>query len=237
MNITAFVLCHKLEKYVDRAIASIVTQSCAPDSIVLVGTDCRDETYAALRFWKGHPSKPEIVMSPTPLTCQRSKRFIGDMFKSCTASTNKETAFFILDADDWVMPRYLERVASYMEQYPEVGAVGCDYQVVRRDGQVLPSAINELSVKQIDVSNPIPACSLTRLSAYADAGGYGDYQYEDWALWVDMTKARHRIFRWPQILYTHLRHGANLTQGQDQMHGKEQILKLLGIPDSSIAGT
>lgn len=179
---------------------------------------------------------PVIFTTQDKLTCMQSKRFAGDFLSKIENKKDSVEAFFILDADDWLMPRYLERVASYMEAKPDVAAVGCDYQVIHASGIVQPSSINATPITEIAVRNPLPSCSLVRLSTYLEVGGYQtEYQYEDWALWASFVKAGHRIFRWPQVLYNHLRHETNLTNGQDQMVGKRQILKLLGIPDSSIA--
>jgi cellulose synthase/poly-beta-1,6-N-acetylglucosamine synthase-like glycosyltransferase len=228
MKVTAFILSHKLEQYLDRAVGSVVTQTRLPDEIVLVGTDCRTETYDAMRHWEQHRLKPRLLFSDKPLTCMQSKNFCSRFNGSGDISHPNTEAFFILDADDWLMPHFIERCFGYMEG-SNAAAVGCDYQVIER-GIVTPAVTNTIRLDQIGTRNPLPAVSIVRRSAFESVGGYReDFTFEDWACWIDLTRAGYRLFRYPQILFNHNRHATNLTNTTNNAKGYEQIQCLLSL--------
>ena len=228
MRLTAFVLCHRLEQYLDRAVASITTQTRKPDRIVLVGTDCRAETARAFNYWTGRGLGIEAVYSDRPLTCAQSKNFCGTVSKTSYGSgTCIEDAFFILDADDWILPQFINRCFGYLEG-TNAAAVGCDYQVVDAHKGVRNSDANSPWRADITKCNPLPCVSIVRLSAYLAVGGYREnLVFEDWAFWIDLTAAGFKLYRFPHILFNHCRHASNLTNGTDNNHGVREIQCLL----------
>jgi hypothetical protein len=219
MFVVACVICHKLESYVDKAIASIVTQTRKPDLILLVGTDCRIETRAALEHWECTTHPIQLAASDTPLTCCQSKNFCADLVtERVTAErlNTEEVAFFTLDADDWIEERFLEVCLRYMEAGSSV--VGCDYQFAMPTGFYKPATANETDiVADITKFNPLPSCSLIRLSDFIACGGYSENtRYEDWCLWIRMHYAGFRLFRYPQTLFNYRQHAANLSRGYNK---------------------
>lgn len=226
LHVTAVVICHKLEQYVDRAVGSLVTQARKPDRIVLLGTDCRDETRRALDAWTHHLHGVEAVYSDRPLTCAQSKSLAARVAlakKATNLPLQAEQAFFTLDADDWVLPHFMHRTARYMEA-SDAAVVGCDYQVLSDDGYMTESGVNHGPMSEVFARNPLPCCSLIRLDAFQAVGGFcEDLIFEDWGLWVALAKAGYRLFRYPQVLFTHVRHQTNLTKGCNVQRAIEQI--------------
>lgn len=227
MKVSAFVLCHKLEQFVDRAIGSLVTQSRLPDKIYLVGTDCRQETYNSFKHWESHRTKPQIIMSREKMTCHQSKNFCSRCRNPGDTDSDITESFFVLDADDWLMPKFVERCLGFLEG-SDVAAVGCDYQVVDHHGVLTKAVTNDLRIGDIAKGNPMPAVSIVRRSAFEECGPYReDFVFEDWALWVDMLAKGYRLFRYPQILFNHYRHETNITNSTNNSKGYEQIQCLL----------
>lgn len=221
MRVTAFVLCHKLEKYVPRAMASLLTQTRSADKIVLVSTGGGIDIYELFEKYK---DEAEELESSRPLSCPASKKFIGhSWFLPSTPANDTEEAFFILDADDWLMPAFIQQTAGYMEA-TKIDVVGCDYLVVHANGKCEPSSVNLRSEADIRAINPLPAVSLVNLAAYREVGGYrDDIILEDWALWIAMVQAGKKIKRFPQILFNHFRHEENLMNRLDLKLAREQI--------------
>lgn len=238
MHITAFVICHKLERYVDRALASLAVQTRLPDRIVAVGTDCRTETADALRRWSDRGV--EVVFSPKPLKCWESKNFCGDCAINLRTSAIRveDRAFFTLDADDWVFPRFVELAAGYME-VSGCDVVGCDYCTLFADGRLLPAGANRTPIDDIAKANPLPCCSLIRASAFHKAGGYEPLLFEDWGLWLKLHALGARLFRYPLPLFCYVRHDSNITntvrfdEALGQIHALCDRLRYCRLPDST----
>lgn len=223
MHLTAFVICHRLEHLVDRAVGSLRAQSVKPDRIILVGTDCRPETRAAFAHWA--MARVETIYSERALTCAESKNFCGEYATNmqCGAHRVEDRAFFTLDADDYVHPRYVEHCFGHMQQ-SGADVVGCDYLIDDRHGWLRPASANQTPIDRIAERNPLPACSIIRLSAWRESGGYdGSLKYEDWALWLTLYCKGFRLYRYPMNLFTYVQHGNNLTNGYDWTANKAQI--------------
>lgn len=218
MHLTAVVITHKLERYVDRAIASVVTQTRRPDRIVALGTDCRPETLKALHKWSG---QVEIVMTGEPLTCCASKNV------AATVYVREGGAFFTLDADDWINPHFVEKCMGCMER-GGYAAVGCDYQIIDGHGFVHQAKANTTDIADMATANPLPSCSIIRRNAFDAVGGYDEsFSFEDWAFWLKLKDAGYPICRYPIVLYNHLRHATNKTNTDDRVIAHKQITDLV----------
>lgn len=227
MYLTAVVICHKLEHLVDRAIASIVTQTRQPDELILLGTDCRQETVDALAHWDRRPVRAKgmavfVEHAPEPLTCTQSKNYAAAHLPEWT------DAFFTLDADDWIHPNFIHKLMWFMEHAkrpPDV--VGCDYQTMDVEGFVRPSAYNNSPIDDLVKYNVLPSCSIIRKQAFLDVGPYDEELiFEDWGMWARMYAAGKHLARYPQTLFTYMRHATNKTNTDNAALANEQIKAL-----------
>lgn len=219
MTVTAIILCHKLEQYIDRAVASVTTQVRKADKVLLLATDGREESRIACGA--SFRSGMDYRWTEDSFGYVKSHQMAATMVKT--------DSFFVLDADDWIMPGFIDRTAEWMEYHPKVGVVGCDYMAVtdtRADVLKLPD------VKDLHIGNPLPSCSLIRTEAYKAVGGYpNECLNEDWALWVAMQQGGWELFRWPAVLFNHYRHATNVSHTISHRTSHAQILqKILSKP-------
>jgi len=214
MNVFAVVLCHKLEQWVDRAVASVTTQIRRPAGILLVGTDARWATSNAFAKWITW-GDAKIVMSETRLSVWESKRFAERMLRQ-VFKVGPTDAFFILDADDEIHERYIEKCAMTMKE-TGCAVVGCDYEIMDELGHRLPAFSNSKSVYDLRSANPLPSVSIVRMDAYESVKGYTNEGggFEDWTLWMRIAAAGYRIARYPQKLFCYHRHASNVTNSYD----------------------
>lgn len=218
MNLVAFVICHKLERFLDRAVASVLLQTRRPDRIVLVGTDCREETHAAFHRWR---DDAEQIYSHAPMSFHESKNFAA-----AHLAGGDDCAFMTLDADDYLLPHMVERCLQHME-LTGAAAVGCDYWVQDANSFIHPSGVNSVPMGEILTRNPLPCCSIIRTAAFRAVGGYRAMMYEDWALWLTLAARGYEIARYPQPLFVHCRHESNVTNGLNTILARRKIAELV----------
>lgn len=220
MKLTAVVITHKLEQYVHRAIASVLTQTRRPDRIILLGTDCRAETLDALMRWEGLPGV-EIHVTQKPLTCAASKNYAASVLYM------EDEAFFTLDADDWISPHYVEKCMGAMEA-GGYAVVGCDYQVINPYGYMAQASANKADIADVVNLNPLPSCSIIRRSAFEEMGGYDEsFAFEDWGLWLRLWQSGAKMSRYPLTMFTYLKHATNKSKGDDLFLARQQIADLV----------
>lgn len=125
--------------------------------IVVVDNNSDDKTSEVIeRFEEDYP---DLV-----------KGFEENEIQSSYAARNKgiENAegdiICFLDADMWVDEDYLEEIASYFEENPEFGYIGCQVKIVDRSG-TLPAKFNKLNgfpvEEYLETSDFVPTCCLS----------------------------------------------------------------------------
>lgn len=93
----------------------------------------------------------------------------------------------ILDADDIIIPGYIEEAVSILESSPETGVVYCS---PRYAGDVHRyETMPEFSIERLISRNFICATSVFRKQAWEQAGGYDEALkgFDDWELWIHMA--------------------------------------------------
>lgn len=113
------------EKYILRALESVLAQTVLPDEIIVVDDGSTD-------------NGPELVQSfPDPrlkLIRQKRRRESGARNRGVAAAQGELVAF--VDADDAWKPSFLEVILNLVGKYPQAGAYATAYEIVRAAGEV-----------------------------------------------------------------------------------------------------
>lgn len=107
-----------------------------------------------------------------------------------------------LDADDWIVPAYLERMLGFLRAHPETDAVHCGWGYVAGDGSVYVERTDYTLAGRRDLFDvfarvcaiSIHACVL-RTALVRDLGGFDPALAvcEDWDLWQRVARAGARF--------------------------------------------
>jgi len=97
-----------------------------------------------------------------------------------------ETEYILpLDADNKLLPSYIEKGIKVLEEHPEVSVVYGNAKLFGdKQGELIPGPFN---LQRLMLGNYIDACALVRKSALEKAGMYDRMKimgYEDWDLWL-----------------------------------------------------
>ena len=123
--VTVIIPTYNSQKYIRRAIESVIAQTCPDWEIIVVnefGSD--DGTAEAVKAY--NYSKIRLIQNEKKRLGLGESRNVG-----IRAARSKYVAF--LDADDECVPDRLERQVEFLEQHPEF--IGCGSRVVMMRGQ------------------------------------------------------------------------------------------------------
>ena len=199
-TLSAFIICHGNAGFLRTSVASMAAQLQHPTAIRILVTDASQETLAAASELGREFSFP-ITASEQSLTCAGSKNF--------AASLTVTDAFFTLDADDCLEPGFVKNCLDHMKA-TAADVVGCDYWLQSVSGTRFRAGLPP--VGEVAWVNPLPCCSLIRKSAYDRTAGFRNILYDDWAMWLELTRLGCRLRRVPEFLFTYVRHAGALTQ-------------------------
>jgi len=163
--VSIFVPTYNHEKYIVRALDSILMQKTQYSYEVFVGEDCStDNTRQVLKQWElDHPGKFTILY--------REKNMNKELiYNSMDLKLRCKGKYIIgLEGDDfWMDPEKLEKQVSFLEQHPEYYAVAHNCTVVGEDslpnGETYPECKDREYTLRHFASNIMPGQLTTVLS-------------------------------------------------------------------------
>lgn len=128
------------EKYIARAIESVLAQETSFDYRLIVGDDCSsDGTQGIIReYARRHPGRIVTLFHPERLGTAHRDRVGVKVLRLCTARY-----VALLDGDDfWTDPGKLQRQVDFLETHPECAACFHDAEVFYEEGAKAPQRLH-----------------------------------------------------------------------------------------------
>src|SRR6266446_27932 len=184
--VSVIIPAYNAERYVGRALRSVVEQSYAGLEIILVDDGSQDGTAQVVEQFKD----PRIVYLYQGNAGQGNARNHG--LRVC-----KGEYVSFLDADDWYHPRKIERQVAFLQAHPGYKVVYCnalhtyagapDRLYKRRHAHASDLILPEL----LKSSYINPNTALIARTVVEACGGFVETRYypEEWDLWLRMTLA------------------------------------------------
>ncbi|MBW2269190.1 MAG: glycosyltransferase [Deltaproteobacteria bacterium] len=202
---------HRGLPWVDEAIRSVLEQTYASLSLIVVDDASGDGTFAHVcERWSDDPRV-------TALALEVSQRAAGARMQALAASNAEWLAF--VDQDDRWHPRKLELQLHHAALKPRADAVHTDCTHIDADGAPLPGSARRENAARARIhwdalegealarvcfrANRIRlGSSLVRRAAFEAAGGFDPALFggEDWDFWVRFASAGRRIAHLPEPL-------------------------------------
>lgn len=199
--ISVIIAAYNAEKYIGRALRSILNQSLDRKSYeIIVINDCSsDRTRFALEVF-----------------ADEIRQVHNDARMGLPGSLNRglrraKGRFMVrLDADDYVHEDFLKILALHLQLNEEVDAVACDYLEVDDSERIL--------ARKNCIEDPIACGIMFRMEQLIDIGLYDeDFLYrEDQDLQLRFAK-KYRVERVKLPLYRYRQHENNMTNNSKQM--------------------
>jgi len=117
------------EKYLKEAIDSILEQTFKDFEFVIVDDGSNDNTLKILKEYAKKDMRIKII---------KNKKNIG-LTKSLNKAIRTAKGKYVarMDADDVSLPERIEEQLTFIENHPEIGAVGCWYYLIDKNNKLI----------------------------------------------------------------------------------------------------
>jgi glycosyltransferase involved in cell wall biosynthesis len=211
-DVSVIIPCYNQFMYVSEAVYSARDQTVPPKEIIVVddGTE-----------WPGY----------LPIEAKRIRQSNrGLPGARNTGIMNSKGEFILpLDADDVLMPKFIEITLGYVEgrNDPDIGVV---YTAMETFSGERREPISPFNMDMLKHHNCLFYCALIRKTALLECGGYNTRMvkgYEDWNLWIDLYKRGWKFAYIPYSLFRYRERPGTMTEESDRHRGEiiEQIRK------------
>jgi glycosyltransferase involved in cell wall biosynthesis len=165
--------------FLNEAIASAVGQTYKNFEVIVVNDGSTDDSYDVAKGWG------------IKVVNQSNKGLSGA--RNAGVLNSDGDLLLMLDADDWVEKDYLEKTIPLMGEGVAVVTTG-----TAPFGHCTESLwdVGSPTLGSLMQNNGLVYCSLMRRTAFLETGGYNPrmtWGYEDWNLWIDITKRGWKI--------------------------------------------
>ncbi|EKD35895.1 MAG: glycosyl transferase [uncultured bacterium] len=193
-TVSVIIPCFNQGQFVDEAVDSVLAQSFADFEIIIVNDGSTDDATNRLL----HNYRREKT------------RVLTTVNQGLAAARNNGIAaaegryILPLDADDRILPGYLEKAVAVLEKEPRVGIVYCRaalFGAVETDW-VLP----EYSLERMLVDNIIFCSAFFRRDDWLATGGYDRgmiYGWEDYEFWLSLIERGRQVVMIPETLFSY----------------------------------
>lgn len=207
--------------YITETLNSLLEQTLAPLSLIVVDDGSKDESCAVVDGWM---------------------RQFGVRFERCILARNVANAglaitrntaiglsgsenIFLLDADNLLYPQCLERHLEALDQSPEAMAA---YSLIERfDAEAGVMGTEVFTRERLKYGNHIDAMAMVRRAYLEIIGGYNDIKYgwEDYDLWLRMCENGDFAIQIPQILSRYRVHAKSMLRTVTNVDDSQLILR------------
>ncbi len=196
---TVVVPCFNYGRFVGDAVESALRQEDASVSVVVVNDGSTDGSSAA-RCDRCASDRVKVIH-------QDNRGLPGARNRGASGATSEFLVF--LDADDWIEPTFIARLAEAIRAGDDA-----DSHAYSQQRMVEPSGSSVWAVPDWDpellmVTNLHPVTALVRRERFEHVGGFSEDMrdgYEDWDLWLKFAARGWRGVRVREPLFAYRRH-------------------------------
>ena len=227
VRVSVLVMCYCHERYIARALDSVLEQDGGLSYEVLVGDDASDDGSRAIiaEYAQAHPDRIRTVLPESNLGLEGKA-----MFNTLLQCARGEYVTK-LDGDDyWTSAAKLRRQVAYLDAHPEYSM--CFHNVIwRQEDGSRPSVPynsadqpSELEMQDLLNANPVASCSAVFRRQAIDPlpAWFFQQPWGDWQLNL-LASQNGRIHYLPDLMAVHLTHPGGMWSRLSRLEALEGI--------------
>jgi glycosyltransferase involved in cell wall biosynthesis len=226
-RVSVLMPCYNAEETIDETMESLCGQTLTACEFVIVDDGSQDSTVERLQVWAARDARVRLIgISHTGII-----EALNTGIAACRAELIAR-----MDADDLARPERLKSQADFLDQHPEVAAVGCLVEGfpshnVREGFKIYIAWLNSMVTPEeiargIFIESPLAHPSvIIRRNWLERMGGYQENGWpEDYDLWLRMHLDGARFAKVPEVLLEWREHPRRLTR-TDSRYSVENFLR------------
>lgn len=217
---------YNAEKYIEKAIASIMLQTLKNIELIIIDDSSRDKTWEIVKKYRRKDKR---------IIALRNKKNLK-LSKTLNIAIEKSKGYYIarMDADDWSYPDRLEKQYNFLEKNTSVGILGGSMEIIEENGTLIGKRNYPEDDKNIrknifwfsPFSHPL---IMIRKSLFENVGGYNPMfnPAEDYELYFRIGKLS-KFANLPDVLLKYRIINKSMTTGSTRMM-ESQTIKIRNI--------
>lgn len=200
--VSLLVTTYNVERFIERAIKSALSQTYRPIEIIVVDDCSTDKTWQKLQAFK---SRLKLI--------RHSQRLRVSVALNTALQIAHGKYIARLDGDDQLYSDIFKKEVAQLEMHPESGFVYCDYEEIDETGKLIRQVkLPEFSPKLIHEIDYIAMGNLVRRECYESIGTYDTnmkkQEHYDWSIRLISQYTGHHV---PEVLFAYTRHPKQAT--------------------------
>ena len=219
LKISVIMSVYNGEKYLGRAIESILNQTFTDYEFIIVNDGSADDS---LKIIKGYDDKRILLIN--------NDTNIG-LTRSLNKAIEQARGEYIArqDADDISLANRFEEQVGYLEQHPDTALLGTSIYIMDEDGRVLgrKTALANPGESLFKFNQFNHGSTMFKSTVVRELGGYNElFRYcQDYELWLRIAK-RYEVRNLKQALYMLRSHQENI---RFQKRDEAELYRLLAL--------
>ena len=208
--VTVYILAFNFEKYIKKAIESVMGQTYKNWELIIINDGSTDGTSSIIDTYEPYEKVTVVHQDNKGLTV------------SCNIALRLSHGKYIvrLDGDDYLDENALLVMVNHMEQHQDVGLVYPDYYLIDEEGEILSVERRNKIGSEVNLLD-MPAhgaCTMFRKNILLELGGYNEEitcqdGYDIWIRFIQHYKTGN--INLPLFFYR--QHSTNLTKGKKKL--------------------
>ncbi|HEU5099153.1 MAG TPA: glycosyltransferase, partial [Roseiflexaceae bacterium] len=233
MKVSVIVPAHNAAQTIAETLESLCAQTYTDWEAIVVDDGSSDATADVVASYAARDARIQLIRQP--------QAGVSEARNAGVQLAHFDWLLF-LDADDWILPEYLDRMTAVLEADLTLDAVHCGWNRVAEDGSLLPAQFCPASEDLFPLfartcAVTIHAC-IVRRSLVQAVGAFDPSLRvgEDWDLWLRIARAGTRFGAVPEALARYrMRRGSASSNAAVLLEQTLVVLERGHTPDPRVA--
>lgn len=186
--LTAVLLCHNFEKYIEECVSSVISQTTNFGVQIYIVDDCStDNTFSIINEKYKEIKNVHIFQSPKNQGVTKNIKYMLEKVNT--------PYVFLLDGDDFLIDNnYFQRAIDFLENHPNFSLYCTGYKRLYNDGVVEPidshftSNIENITIDDLLITNHVGLARVFRNFKNLIKPWMRDEYHEDWIFNAEVLK-------------------------------------------------
>ena len=216
--VSIIVPCYNQGKYLHECIESILASTYKNIEIIVVNDGSTDsqtlDVLANLKYEK------TIVVN------QENKGLPSA--RNAGISYAKGKYILPVDADDMIMPAFIEKAVNVLDENKCIGIVGGLTEFFGEKSGLFD--LPKFDKRRFMLSNCLVCSHMFRKEDWKRVGGYNSNMnlgLEDWDFWLSLLEINRDVYQFDEVFFRYRKHGTTMIEGMTGEHRKKMLLRAI----------